>query len=208
VAGNFEYVFCLDGRYHYLKEDEYFANPLSTDGSREIVDCYKDKNVLLVDAEDLSESAKRQTYCEVSKIYGVDVLLILDSDEWVWFADWPAFRNECYQKIIIRDKGNWKIWNVAFREMDRPRLWFKPYDIRYGVTHYEMYDVNDPTKALINMGGDDYHFIDHICIQHKPNLRDVEHTFAHERWEIKQQQLEDHPRFGKDFSGLKTIKHA
>lgn len=208
VAGNVEYTFCLDGRYNYLKEDEYFANPLSTDGSRELVECYRDKEVYLIDKPDLNESGKREAYLDIARKYGVDVILTLDSDEWVWFARWEAFRLECYQKIIVRDKGLWNIYNIAFREMDRPRLWFRPWELGYGKTHYLFYRKDDPTKALINMGGDQRHFIDHICIQHKDNLRDVAHRFAQERWELKQQAMEDKPLFGEDFSGLKKIKHA
>jgi hypothetical protein len=212
VAGNFEYTFCLDGRYHYLKEDEYFANPLSTDGSRELIDCYSDKNVFLIDKPDLSESEKREAYIEIARQYGADVILTLDSDEWVWFARWEAFRLECYQKMIVRHKGLWNIYNIATKDsqssMDRPRLWFRPWELAYGKAHYLFYRKDDPTKQLISMGGDKEHFIDHICLQHKDDLRDVEHRFAHERWEKKQQELEDHVLFGKDFSGLKKIKHA
>jgi hypothetical protein len=109
VAGNFEYCFYADGRYKYVKgEDDYFfEEPLSTDGSRELIECYRDNNVYLLNKPDTSESEKRMFLIDVAKQYGVDCILTLDSDEWVEYCYWEQFRLDAYQKMIVRDKGLW-----------------------------------------------------------------------------------------------------
>lgn len=213
AAGNFEYCFYADGRYKYLKDSDYFfENPLSVDGSRELIECYKNHNVYLIDKPDISESEKRMALIDVAKQYQVDCILTLDSDEWVEYCYWEKFRLDAYQKMVVRDKGLWNIYNVDCRDMHqfmgRPRLWFKPWEISYGTTHYEFYRRDDKEKTLINMGGDDYHLIKHMQVSHNPNLRSMEHRFARERWEKAQQKVEDHKRYGDDFSGLKVVKRA
>jgi len=145
---------------------------------------------------------------EIAAMYGCDFLLVLDSDEYIFSADWLKFRVECYQKAIVRDKGEQIIYNVAFREMDRPRLFYNPSRVRYGKTHYDFYDARDKNKTLIYMGGDSLHMIEGLCISHRHNLRDAQHIFARDRWELEQQKVEDHTRYGADFRGLMHVKTA
>lgn len=215
IAGNFEYIFCLDGRFNYVSEseDEFFRHPLSTDGSRRIVDWYRDKyNAILLDYPDLPEPKKRQAYTDVARTYGVDCILIIDSDEYVWYADWEKFRSEAYQKIVARDKCHTNIYNIACRDgrsfMDRPRLWFRPWELAYGKTHYEFYRRDDPTRALILMGGDEHHFIDGILVRHDQSLRKIDLVMARLRQKQAQQEVEDFVEFGRDGAGFETVKHS
>jgi uncharacterized protein YueI len=70
--------------------------PLSTDGSRNIVKKYK--NAVLIDAPNLLEYQKRQKYCEIAGKYGIDVLIIVDSDEFAipHLTNWDIFRKNLY----------------------------------------------------------------------------------------------------------------
>lgn len=195
VYGNVDYILAVDGKYSYNDA----PNPLSIDGSREYINDvtrdFEGQALFLIDAPNLSEANKRQVYCDLTKDYGIDVLLILDSDEYVYCADWLKLRHECYQKMIVRDKMNWQIYNVAFREpMDRPRLWFQAWKIGIGPTHYDFWLKDDPKMKEINLGGDSIHTIGNIVISHKHNLRSAEHQFQREHWEKKQQLLEDSNR--------------
>jgi hypothetical protein len=192
VYGNVDYILAVDGRYKYNDSPD----PLSTDGSREYIrDRAKDfegQALLLVDAPDLSEAKKRQIYVDLTYDCGIDVLLILDSDEYVYCADWLRLRHECYQKMVVRDKMLHNIYNVGFREpMDRPRLWFKAWEIGIGPTHYDFWRKDDPKMREINLGGDSLHTIGNIVISHRHNLRTAEHQFQRENWEKKQQLAED-----------------
>lgn len=196
VIGNVDYIIAVDGKYVY---NDWNTEPLSTDGSREYIEdamkLYQGQGLFLIDAPNLTEYAKRQIYVDACQPYGVDCLIILDSDEFVFCADWIKFRTECYQKIIVRDKMSWNIYNIPFREpMDRPRLWFKPWEIGIGPTHYDFYRKDDPKAREINMGGDFHHTIGNIVISHKHDLREADHQFARERWEKNQQAAEDAQR--------------
>lgn len=193
VYGNVEYVICVDGKYSY---NEWNTEPLSTDGSRELIqDVAKDfegQGLYLIDAPNLTEARKRQIYCDLTKDYVIDCLIILDSDEYVFCADWLRFRHECYQKIVVRDKGLWNIYNLHFKEPTaRPRLWWRAYEIELGPTHYDFTRKDDVTCREINMGGDEIHTIGNIIISHKHDLRTADHQFAREQWEKKQQSIED-----------------
>lgn len=187
-----EYIICVDGRYVYNDS----PTPLSNDGSREylrdIARDFEGQALLLVDSPDLSEAKKRQVYVDMTYELGIDILLILDSDEYIYCADWLKFRQECYQKIIVRDRMQHNIYNVAFREpLDRPRLWFRAWEIGIGPTHYDFWRKDDPKMREINLGGDSLHTIGNIVISHRHNLRTAEHIFAREKWEKKQQLMED-----------------
>ena len=193
IYGNVDYVLIVDGKYSY---NTYNEEPLSTDGSREYI---RDKamnfdgqGLFLIDAPNLTEAKKRQVYIDLTKDYGIDVLLILDSDEYVYACDWVKFRAECYQKMIVRDKMLWRIYNIGFREpFDRPRLWFKAYEIQVGPTHYDFSLKSDPECKEINLGGDTIHLIGNIVISHKHDLRTADSIFAREQWEKAQQRAED-----------------
>jgi hypothetical protein len=196
VYGNADYILAVDGKYVY---NEWNTEPLSTDGSREyirdIASEFEGQGLYLIDAPNLTEYAKRQVYVDATQPYGIDVLLILDSDEYVYCCDWLKFRHECYQKMIVRDKMRQNIYNVGFREpMDRPRLWLKAWEIGIGPTHYDFWRKDDPECKEINLGGDTLHTIGSMVISHKHDLRSADSTFAREQWEKKQQALEDSHR--------------
>jgi glycosyltransferase involved in cell wall biosynthesis len=193
VYGNVDYILAIDGKYSY---NDWNTSELSDDGSREyirdIASSFEGQGLFMIDSPNLTEYAKRQIYVDLTKDYGIDVLLILDSDEYVYSCDWIKFRHECYQKMIVRDKMRWQIYNVAFREpMDRPRLWFQAWKIRIGPTHYDFCLKDDPTCKEINLGGDAMHTVGNMVISHKHDLRTADHQFAREQWEKKQQSLED-----------------
>jgi hypothetical protein len=192
VYGNVEYVLCVDGKYSYNTHNEA---PLSTDGSREyilsIAKEFEGRGISLIDAPNLTEAKKRQVYVDATKEYGIDCLLILDSDEYVFCADWFKFRHECYQKIIVRDGGKWQIYNIPFREMDRPRLWWQAWKVEVGPCHYDFSLKDDPECKEITLGGDTMHLINNIVISHKHDMRTADSQFAREQWEKKQQMTED-----------------
>jgi hypothetical protein len=210
VYGNVDYILAVDGKYSY---NTYNEEPLSTDGSREYI---RDKalnfdgqGLYLIDSPNLTEFAKRQVYIDLTKDYGIDVLLILDSDEYVYACDWVKFRAECYQKMIVRDKMMWNIYNIGFREpFDRPRLWFKPWEIGIGPTHYDFWRKDDPTFKEINLGGDTIHLVGNIVISHKHDLRTADSTFAREIWEKAQQRAEDAHRLELREQLIATRKSA
>lgn len=127
-----EYIIVVDGRY---KGFNYPAD-LSVDGSREILEGYK--NVILIDAPNLKEVEKRQIYLDKTRELGIDLLLTIDSDEYVECEDWKTFEKHCRFEYEIYNKqtGQFGIYvensNTNIHQFDpRPRIFANPYDIKH-----------------------------------------------------------------------------
>lgn len=130
----------IDGRYKgYDAKSE-----LSTDGSREVFQQYKKAKVY--DFPDLSEPAKRQKYCDLTKEEDCNFLLILDSDEYIirHYSDYRKFRVSLVDQAIIKRKGVRNVFKVKMREplnkyppgygdmfVYPPRVWYNPWEIEY-----------------------------------------------------------------------------
>lgn len=132
ITNGVDVIFCIDGRY----PDFDYPTDLSDDGSRELVKSYL--NSMLIDYSG-PEPAKRNRYLQACQEYGIDYCLMIDSDEYILEADWPAFRTNC--KRVCNDSTN--VYGVNFRYTTTPppdytpypRLWFKPYEMEYYQCH-------------------------------------------------------------------------
>jgi hypothetical protein len=81
-------IFAIDGRFPNFLAD----SDLSTDGNRELVKTYP--QCMLIDFP-RSEFEKRSKYLEYCQTYSVDVLLIIDSDEFV------ETKHKMHESLII-----------------------------------------------------------------------------------------------------------
>lgn len=129
-----EKILAIDGRYPGF----HSPDDLSTDGSRQVVKSYP--NTVLVDLP-ATQIQKRNKYLQLSKEYGLDFLLILDSDEYIIDVNWSVFKHACEESVRL-DEYQYRIYDVRYQnEMEwdlgeRPRVWFRPWEIRYDVKHY------------------------------------------------------------------------
>jgi hypothetical protein len=130
----------IDGRYPSFGRGKSPAlPPLSTDGSREV--CKQYDNTLLVDLP-ATQIAKRNAYLQLSKRYALDFLLILDSDEYIGkAADWDMFKREAEKRVNL-DLRMYRIYDLRYEDTEgwnngqRPRVFFRPWEIRYDIKHY------------------------------------------------------------------------
>ena len=139
----------IDGKHHNYKADHF----LSTDGSRDIIE--NRKNAVLEDCAGW-EWDKRQTYLNIAQACNVDVLVIVDSDEYF---------HECSFKIEeeLYSKGIDEAWNIpeilSLKALEstldmrlpvnRPRVLWKPEQMKYyNKHHYQI--VNKKTDILFN----------------------------------------------------------
>src|ERR1041385_196653 len=124
LAG-FNYVIFVDGKYSMF--DDHMP-PLSTDGTRELVQSYS--NAILMDCPNTDEPTKRNTYVQKCVELGVTHALIIDTDEWVETIDWQEFTASC-EKQCNTDVSN--IYCIQMQWANgyewRPKLWYKPEDI-------------------------------------------------------------------------------
>ncbi|HSA75491.1 MAG TPA: hypothetical protein VLE21_04815 [Candidatus Nitrosocosmicus sp.] len=120
-----DYVFAIDGKFS-LREGEDYSN----DGSTEYLEQFK--NVIIRKFVGM-EHDKRNQYLDLAREYEIDVLLIIDSDEYVLEADWDLFR-----KNLENVKENISGVKFYYNEKDwtpYPRIWKRPNEIRYYKTH-------------------------------------------------------------------------
>ena len=128
-----DYIFAIDGKFSFRNGPDF-----SNDGSTEYLRQFK--NVIIEQFVGM-EHDKRQRYIELAKQYNVDVLIIVDSDEYVDSADWPLFR-ENLSKILDSEQN---IHGVNFftdgNITQYPRVWIRPHQIRYWNAHC-LFEVN------------------------------------------------------------------
>ena len=128
-----DYIFAIDGKFSLRNGPEY-----STDGSTEFLQQFK--NVIIEKFIGM-EHDKRQRYIDLAVKHKVDVLIIIDSDEYVSNADWKLFR-ENLEKILDSDQN---IHGVNFFTDNNitqyPRIWIRPHQIKYWNAHC-LFEVN------------------------------------------------------------------
>ena len=126
-------VFAVDGKFSLRDGPDY-----STDGSTEFIESFD--NIIVRKFVGM-EHDKRQQYIEMAKENNVDVLIIIDSDEYVAEADWDKFK-ENLEKIMGSEQN---IHGVNFftdgNITQYPRVWIRPHQIRYWNAHC-LFEVN------------------------------------------------------------------
>lgn len=127
IKNDVDIIFAIDGRFDHFPDKDDFSSPEVRDYLRSI------SHVVLVDLQ-AGEIEKRQKYCDMARDYGVDYLLIIDSDEYVIKADWKAFR-----KNLAKCSDSKNVYGIRFAysapvhfdTTPYPRLWHKPYEMHY-----------------------------------------------------------------------------
>lgn len=166
--GGVDVAVFIDGIFPGFEGKDY----LSTDGSRELILEYQDKNpdtVVLLDMP-AEEFFKRELANHYIRYRGIPFILILDGDEYIMNnrTDWKRFRDNL-QKIYDRnDEHNIFGIDVNYGSWDqfwsKPRLWFKPWEVGYihgshwrfgNIYHSRFYDlaiqsdrIFEPVKGL------------------------------------------------------------
>ena len=130
---NVDYVFAIDGRFSLRDGPDY-----SNDGSTEFLEQYK--NVIIEKFVGM-EHDKRQRYVELAKKYKIDVLIIIDSDEYVDSADWTLFRENISKILQSEDNIHGVNFFTDGNITQYPRIWIRPHQIRYWNAHC-LFEVN------------------------------------------------------------------
>ena len=128
-----DYIFAIDGKFSFRDGPDY-----SDDGSTEYLQQFK--NVIIKKFIGM-EHDKRQQYIELSKEYGIDVLIIIDSDEYVSEADWDLFRANLEKIISSEDNIHGVNFFTDGNITQYPRVWIRPHQIKYWNAHC-LFEVN------------------------------------------------------------------
>lgn len=132
-VGDVDFIFAIDGKFSLRDGPDY-----SIDGSTEYLEQFK--NVIIEKFVGM-EHDKRQRYIELAKEYKVDVLIIIDSDEYVAEADWVKFRNNLEKILNSPDNIHGVNFFTDGNITQYPRVWIRPHQIKYWNAHC-LFEVN------------------------------------------------------------------
>lgn len=151
-------IIAIDGKFKYFEDDHDF----STDNSRKVIESFP--NAVYYCYPNLTEIDKRNKYLEIAGNKEIDFLLVIDSDEYA-----VTDTNE-FSKNLAKIKENKtgapvdgkikdtpdvygiKIFEKHFEKLDFireryiERIFYKPDKLRYHLIHYNLVDIDDPTR--------------------------------------------------------------
>ncbi|MHA2142575.1 MAG: hypothetical protein ACXADD_13835 [Candidatus Thorarchaeota archaeon] len=180
-----DFIFCIDGKFKMLEAN----HETSVDGSRELVQEYS--NTVLVSVVGAHQVEKRNKYLELAEEYKVDVMLHIDSDEYV-VGDLSWFRRNLDSGLdSFRDRP--KLYNLQIitkRDehtyiVSRPRIYHNPGLLRLlSIRHHTLYDMTNEPPTPLRV---DCPTLEGIQLHHDDELRNREwlkKMFDHQKWQI------------------------
>lgn len=161
--GSITHYIGIDGIFNYNFGKDGNKTGLSNDGSREVIQSLekKDVKVIIDDYPNQIEVAKRNRYLEICEKYHIDVLIIIDSDEFFYYYDnnpcdqWTKFKIEMEKLIKVNKNQNvYSIKTVLSEDyalMEYHRVWCKPGDMRYfRNSHYHYLNIKNGEYEAAN----------------------------------------------------------
>jgi SAM-dependent methyltransferase len=139
------------------------------------------------------EFDKRNKYLELCGVYNIDVLLIIDSDEFVLEnSNWDEFYYNLKARIFERDTGQRNVYAIMLQSANSsvflayPRVWYKPSDMTYyGGKHYLFRNKDLNISNFPHQADHSLNLIEGIILGHDHKLRSNEHNesrFAYQTW--------------------------
>jgi hypothetical protein len=134
-----DYAIFIDGPY-----PGFPGPPESNDGTREIINSYDNTILVTMPAE---EYFKRELACHTARNLGCSFVLIIDADEYLIRSNVERFRNNL--EHIMESGTDRNIFGINYnfgapdQFNDRPRLWYKPWEVGYiGGSHYRFKNLH------------------------------------------------------------------
>jgi glycosyltransferase involved in cell wall biosynthesis len=133
-------VIFVDGRFPGF--DSCCMPGISTDGLKEYLQEFD--NIHLVEMANEPQVAKRNKYLEIAAEYKIDIVLVLDADEWIEerkeYGGWEDFRKRAADIIhsphdgfdfIYNLYGIWEQYGAPDQLQHNPRIIFRPEQCEY-----------------------------------------------------------------------------
>lgn len=153
----------VDGIFNYNFGKDGNKTGLSNDGSREILYDLEDKGIKvhIASCANEIEVKKRNRYLELCEQNDIDLLIIVDSDEYFYYYDkdpltqWDKFRQEMeYFTNLNKDKNVYSIKTILaddYALMEYHRIWYKPGEMRYfRGSHYHYLNMKNGEYEMAN----------------------------------------------------------
>ena len=153
----------IDGIFKYTKEQNPELSDLSNDDSIfSILGDMSNKprifNIYEYDSN-FTEFNKRNHYLEICKVYDIDYLIIVDSDEFFVYPEgvtaersWQLFRRN-FEMLARKNSFQHNVFSIRSldiatnTESHRPRCWYNPGDMSYvNLSHYHYGNIHNKTE--------------------------------------------------------------
>ncbi len=185
VASHVDLIIAIDGRFKDFEE----VYDISNDGSKGVIESFSNAKYFCF--PNLTEVEKRNKYLEIAKVYGLDFLIVMDSDEYA-VIDEDVLRFNL-EKIMFQ-KGyseigltpspevyGIKMYDQQFEKKDttivryNERLLYKPGSLRYSMIHSNLIDIHDNSRNFTTAKYTSE--IEGIILYNDDNLRTQEYIF-------------------------------
>jgi hypothetical protein len=140
------------------------------------------------------QNEKRQTYFDKAKDSGLDIIIVMDTDEYFIHeqTNWPLFMEDLEQKIkddahtwkqayclpvYLKDKGTEQMKQGYYENL--PRIFYRPWELRYVDDHYTI--RNKKTGVMMTFEGNSV--ISNIAMGHDHNLRTKQYNANTKKYE-------------------------
>jgi len=156
IASNVDLVITIDGKFKEFDEDY----DVSIDGSREVVESYP--NTKYYCYPNITEIEKRNKYLEIAAKFGIDFLIVIDSDEYAVIDKEEMRRNLRFIKAgkelseacnqFIPEVYGIKMFEEQYEKQNiiveryNERLLYKPGYLRYSAIHSNLIDINNRNR--------------------------------------------------------------
>lgn len=128
-----DFVFAIDGKFSLRDGPDH-----SIDGSTEYLESFPN---IIIEKFIGMEHDKRQKYIDLAVKHEVDVLIIIDSDEYVSKADWPLFKQNLEKILNSEDNIHGVNFFTDNNITQYPRIWIRLHQIKYWNAHC-LFEVN------------------------------------------------------------------
>jgi hypothetical protein len=182
-------ILAIDGRYDGYPSKNAFS-------SKKCIDLFKafQTPYQIYKLADKSQNGKRQIYFDKAAEFGLDCLIVMDSDEYFLHkkTNWPLFMEDLEQKIrdnahtfrqaycipvVLGDKGIQKM-PAGYTE-NLPRLFYRPWEVQYVDDHYTI--RNKKTGVMMTFEGNAT--LSHIAMGHDHSLRSKQYKANTQKYE-------------------------
>lgn len=190
-----DYIFLIDGSFGY--NGSKLSSPETLEMIESLTKIFKEdygiEIIYIDDQAGETEYSKRQRYLELCAAYECNVLMIIDSDEYVFedprleiTKNWKQFREELLEAFVLNH--NVFSINCVFTEYGQtspyPRIWIRPEQMTYyNLSHYKFInwtEKDEHKKAFQEyfQTQGSYKTLKGITLKHDHNLRTNDH-FEH-----------------------------
>jgi hypothetical protein len=182
-------IIAVDGTYQGYPAKKLYS-------SKKVLDLFKSFQTKYVryDAAGLSQNEKRQLYFDFSLEHQLDVIIVMDTDEYFIHerTNWPLFMEDLEQKIkdnahtfrqaycipvVLGDKGIQKM-PAGYTE-NLPRLFYRPWELQYVDDHYTIRNKN--TGVMMTFEGNAT--LQSIAMGHDHSLRTKQYKANTQKYE-------------------------